>query len=292
MISIGSAASASSLYRTSTTRTAATSGSFDAAMTQASSAPASTGDVAVISDAAKAQSVDPMAKYYNEVPIQASPDKVAEWRAAGAALSRAQGLPDGQYDFSRMNSQQLGVVIEDYTAKGVSQSRLNGLMTAASQMAWNEEARAAHGVTGKDTIDVTAWIHGMYEADVRDGGVGGREARFTKGSLDLVDEMTKIVGSGAKASADANDSIAKLNDAIAHFKKEASLTPAQRARRDVLKTMNLTEDAIKAMSPEQQKATEQKIADAVAERLRLNEAGKAQAGTGDAKISAVVTLSV
>ncbi|MHA6723493.1 hypothetical protein [Sphingomonas sp. RS2018] len=74
---------------------------------------------------------------------------------------------------------------------------------------------------------------------------------------------------GARSSTtDLADSIAKLNGARDAFRKETSLTPAQRARRDVLDAMDLTEEAIKAMPPEQQGDIEQTIATEVARRLR------------------------
>ena len=51
---------------------------------------------------------------------------------------------------------------------------------------------------------------------------------------------------------------------------------------DVLKTMNLTEAAIKAMPPEQQKATEEKIAAEVARRLLLRDGNKVRTEGADA----------
>ncbi len=68
------------------------------------------------------------------------------------------------------------------------------------------------------------------------------------------------------------DAGTKLQEALAAFRKEATMTPAERARRDVLEKMDLTEDAIEAMSPEQRKATEDKIAAEVARRLAIAEA--------------------
>lgn len=82
-------------------------------------------------------------------------------------------------------------------------------------------------------------------------------------------ERRKVNSVSPRQTAPEVDEGAKLKAALAAFRKEASLTPAERARRDVLEAMNLTEDAIKAMTPEQQEATERKIAVEVARRLRL-----------------------
>ena len=46
------------------------------------------------------------------------------------------------------------------------------------------------------------------------------------------------------------------------FKKEAAKTPAERARDDVLKKHNLTEDSYRALPPEQKKVIDQEIATA------------------------------
>lgn len=61
----------------------------------------------------------------------------------------------------------------------------------------------------------------------------------------------------------------KLNEAIAAFKKELSLTPAERVRRDVLKSMDLTEEAIEALPPEKRVEVEQRVAMEVARRMKI-----------------------
>ncbi|MES2337241.1 MAG: hypothetical protein V4537_03995 [Pseudomonadota bacterium] len=80
------------------------------------------------------------------------------------------------------------------------------------------------------------------------------------------------------------DTEADLATALAAFRKEASLTPTQRARRDVIEAMGLSEDASKAMPPEQRETVEAKIAAEVARRLRV-------AGSG-ARTGIAGTLSV
>ena len=86
----------------------------------------------------------------------------------------------------------------------------------------------------------------------------------------------KPAASGAKASAPRTvDASAppmpsdKLRDALTAFEKEARMTPAERARRDILEDMELTEDALKAMPAEKRSVIEDAIAKEVAKRLAL-----------------------
>lgn len=76
-------------------------------------------------------------------------------------------------------------------------------------------------------------------------------------------------GSPDASTASNDDTAAKLKEALDDFKKEASMTPAQRARRDVLKSMNLSEDDLKAMPDDRRQAIEKSISDEVARRLQL-----------------------
>lgn len=105
---------------------------------------------------------------------------------------------------------------------------------------------------------------------VASGGAGGEDF------LAMVQRAGGRIPVRPKASEPAAphpaDAGTKLQDALAAFRKEATLTPAERARRDVLAKMDLTEEAIEAMSPEMRKATEEKIAAEVARRLAILEA--------------------
>ncbi len=55
------------------------------------------------------------------------------------------------------------------------------------------------------------------------------------------------------------------------FQREATMTPLERARRDVLKEKLLTEEQIHRMSPDDREKTETMIAEEVMKRLRLPE---------------------
>ncbi|MBW6528544.1 hypothetical protein KZ813_17005 [Sphingomonas sp. RHCKR7] len=88
---------------------------------------------------------------------------------------------------------------------------------------------------------------------------------------DLTGSATDRIQAGSmpKVPADAPvDTAAKLRAAVEAFKKEASMTPSQRARRDVLKAMKLTEKDLEAMSADERKATEKRIAEEVVFLLR------------------------
>ena len=58
------------------------------------------------------------------------------------------------------------------------------------------------------------------------------------------------------------------------FLKYAQMSPMDRMRANILKSMGLSEDDLKNMSPEQQKAVEQKIKDVIEQQFEKN-AGKA-----------------
>ncbi|MCA6124074.1 hypothetical protein J6500_19565 [Bradyrhizobium sp. WSM 1704] len=58
------------------------------------------------------------------------------------------------------------------------------------------------------------------------------------------------------------------------FLKYAQMSPMDRMRANILKSMGLSEDDLKNMSPEQRKAVEQKIKDLIEQQFEKN-AGKA-----------------
>jgi hypothetical protein len=63
------------------------------------------------------------------------------------------------------------------------------------------------------------------------------------------------------------------NDVAKEFLDYAKMSPMERMRANILKSMGLTEDDLKKMSPEQQKAVEQKIEQIIKQELQKN-AGK------------------
>ena len=65
----------------------------------------------------------------------------------------------------------------------------------------------------------------------------------------------------------------KGNDVVQEFLDYAKMDPIARMRASILKSMGLTEDDLKNMSPEQQKSVEQKIEQLIQQELQKN-AGK------------------
>ena len=62
----------------------------------------------------------------------------------------------------------------------------------------------------------------------------------------------------------SSDSVAK------QFMDYAKMSPMERMRAQILKSMGLTEDDLKKMTPEQQKAVEQKIEQIIKQQLQKN----------------------
>lgn len=87
---------------------------------------------------------------------------------------------------------------------------------------------------------------------------------------------------GASSAADSTDATAgtttsttasftpKGDDVVQQFMDYAKMNPMERMRANILKSMGLTEDALKQMSPEQQKAVEQKIEQMIKQELQKN----------------------
>jgi hypothetical protein len=65
----------------------------------------------------------------------------------------------------------------------------------------------------------------------------------------------------------------KGDDVVQEFMDYAKMDPMARMRANILKSMGLTEDDLKKMTPEQQKAVEQKIEQIIQQQLQKN-AGK------------------
>ncbi|MGZ3274372.1 MAG: hypothetical protein ACXU82_07155 [Caulobacteraceae bacterium] len=91
--------------------------------------------------------------------------------------------------------------------------------------------------------------------------------------------------SGAGASPATSDASRNsgMDDAVSEFLDYAKKTPAQRMRDAVLKSMGLTEDDLKAMSPEKRKAVEETI------RQKIKDAAEQAAKKGKTGLVADVT---
>jgi hypothetical protein len=66
------------------------------------------------------------------------------------------------------------------------------------------------------------------------------------------------------------------NDVEQEFLKYAHMSPIDRMRANILKSMGLTEDDVKNMPPQQRQAVEQKIKDLIEQQLQKNADKKGQ----------------
>ena len=81
---------------------------------------------------------------------------------------------------------------------------------------------------------------------------------------------TGQTGGTGKAKGAGDSDPAAFAAILEAFKKEAAKTPAERARDQVLKQHNLTEDSYKALPPDQKKAIDAEIATAVQRVMRTD----------------------
>lgn len=89
------------------------------------------------------------------------------------------------------------------------------------------------------------------------------------------DKMRKIGSADALGSSStapsANAGKASQDDNVEQkFLDYARMSPAERLRANILKSMHLTEDELKAMPPEKQKAVEEKIEQLIKQQLDKN----------------------
>jgi TPP-dependent pyruvate/acetoin dehydrogenase alpha subunit len=80
-------------------------------------------------------------------------------------------------------------------------------------------------------------------------------------------------GTGATTSSSNSPTdglTSKADDVVQQFMDYAKMSPMERMRAQILKSMGLTEDDLKKMSPEQQKAVEQKIEQMIKQQLQKN----------------------
>jgi hypothetical protein len=75
-------------------------------------------------------------------------------------------------------------------------------------------------------------------------------------------------GSSSAAASGGLDATSQDNSVVRDFLNYAKLSPAERLRANILKSLGLTEDQLKALPPDQQKAVEQKIEQLIQQELQ------------------------
>ncbi|WP_139863362.1 hypothetical protein [Bradyrhizobium ivorense] len=96
---------------------------------------------------------------------------------------------------------------------------------------------------------------------------GSLVASMKSGSLKKPQDANAGASGQAASGGLAGDSVEQ------QFLKFAQMSPMDRMRANILKSMGLTEEDLKNMTPEQQKAVEQKIKDLIEQEFQKN-AGK------------------
>ena len=93
------------------------------------------------------------------------------------------------------------------------------------------------------------------------------------GATSAADSTDATTASTASATSVTGGLTPQGDDVVQQFMDYAKMSPMERMRASILKSMGLTEDDLTKMSPEQQKAIEQKIEQMIKQELQKN-AGK------------------
>ena len=90
------------------------------------------------------------------------------------------------------------------------------------------------------------------------------------GASNATGSTAATTGSSPTATSVTNGLDTGGDDVAKQFMDYAKMSPIERMRAQILKSMGLTEDDLKKMSPEQQKAVEQKIEQIIKQELQKN----------------------
>src|ERR1700752_5047633 len=90
------------------------------------------------------------------------------------------------------------------------------------------------------------------------------------GASNATDGTAATTGSSPTATSTTNGLDARGDNVVPQFMDYAKTSPMERMRASILKSMGLAEDDLKKMSPEQQKAVEQKIEQLIKQKLEKN----------------------
>ena len=90
------------------------------------------------------------------------------------------------------------------------------------------------------------------------------------GASNATGSTAATTGSSPTATPVTNGLDTGGDDVVKQFMDYANMSPMERMRAQILKSMGLTEDDLKKMSPEQQKAVEQKIEQIIKQELQKN----------------------
>ncbi len=286
-------------------RTVASGGDFEAVLTTQASAPARGQDNRTSAAAAVAAfDLD----YSNVEHSQA--DYEAYYAEGARNVSAAQGLPEGKYDFTAMTPRELRIATGHLVMSGavkfgdivhlamqarpmgpsgesVPIDRATDWFAVADDQIANARARHETGIIPYLQSATAALQRFQMKSDWPAGAttLASSTSSSATGSAMKSDWPAGATTLASSTSSSATGS-AKLDAALEAFRKEGKMTPAERMRRQVMKEMKITEDDLKAMPPEQRDATEKKIGEEVA--LRLKKLGIDGGGTGTRSVEEYV----
>ena len=90
------------------------------------------------------------------------------------------------------------------------------------------------------------------------------------GASNATDGTDATTGSSPASTSATNGLTSGGDNVVQQFMDYAKMSPMERMRAQILRSMGLTEDDLKKMSPEQQKAVEQKIEQIIKQQLQKN----------------------
>jgi hypothetical protein len=104
-------------------------------------------------------------------------------------------------------------------------------------------------------------------------GTSPTKAASNSNAASAADSTGATTGTTPTPTSETGGLTSKGDDVVQQFMDYAKMNPLERLRANILKSMGLTEDDLKKMTPEQQKAVEQKIDQLIKQELQKN-AGK------------------
>ena len=152
---------------------------------------------------------------------------------------------------------------------GIGLSNQIAQQTGANAFDLVKSKKNANGTTPQDTVQLSPAAQALMSANNASSASGASS------------------GSSSSSSSSA-DTSTNSNSVTAEFMKIAKMTPAQRMREQILKSMHLTEADLAAMTPAERSDVEKKIAEMIKERLagQTGTDGSSGASAGSTAIAA------
>lgn len=128
-------------------------------------------------------------------------------------------------------------------------------------------------------ITQTPFGSAQSNSDNRDGGGFDLKAKRAEIAAELAAKQSKKPGAATEESV------------IAAFQQYMDKSPAERMREQILGSMGLTEDDVKAMTPAERRAIEDKIASIIKQRMEEETRQKVEKSGGDGLMFSATKVS-